>query len=131
MILDSSAVVAVILGERGHLRVVAAIEDASEVLIGAPTLFETELVITRRYGPRARALVLEFLEENEVLVTPFDGRHWELAAEAFLRYGKGRHPARLNYGDCMTYATARLAGEPLLFVGEDFRLTDLTPALAG
>ncbi len=129
MILDSSAVVAVILEEDGFGEIGEAVRLAPEVLIGAPTLFETELVITRRYGPRARTLVLDFLEENEVLVTPFDGRHWELAAEAFLRYGKGRHPARLNFGDCMTYATARLSGEPLLFVGDDFRRTDLTPAL--
>jgi len=62
-------------------------------------------------------------------VAPFNGRHSELAALAFLRYGKGRHPARLNYGDCMTYATARLADEPLLFVGEDFSKTDLRVAV--
>jgi ribonuclease VapC len=130
LILDSSAVVAVILGEDGHLRILERIEAAAEVVIGAPTLFETELVITKRLHSRARALVLRFLEENEVIVTPFDGRHWELAAEAFIRFGKGRHPARLNYGDCMTYATARFAAEPLLFVGEDFGKTDLTPALA-
>lgn len=129
MILDSSAIVAAIVGEQGHAQILDAIEDAAEVGIGAPTLVETELVLARRFHARSRLLVLKFLEENEVVVTPFDARHWELAAEAFLRYGKGRHSARLNLGDCMTYATARLAGEPLLFVGDDFHHTDLTPAL--
>jgi ribonuclease VapC len=60
-------------------------------------------------------------------VIPFDDRHWSVAAEAFIRYGKGRHPARLNYGDCMAYATAKVAGAPLLFVGDDFAKTDIVP----
>ena len=131
MIVDSSAAVSVILREDGYERLARAMREAPEAAIGAPTMFETELVIANRFGREARELVLVFLETNEVVVTPFDGRHWELAAEAFLRYGKGRHPARLNYGDCMTYATARLAAEPLLFVGDDFHRTDVTPALAG
>ena len=61
-------------------------------------------------------------------LVPFDERHREVAAEAFIRFGKGRHPAGLNYGDCMTYATARLAGDALLFIGEDFAQTDLALA---
>lgn len=129
MIVDSSAAVAVMLREAGYRVLAKALLEAPEVVIGAPTLFETELVLATRFGPRARHLVVDFLEENEVCVAPFDGRHWELAAEAFLRYGKGRHPARLNYGDCMTYATARLVGEPLLFVGEDFAKTDIAVAV--
>lgn len=74
-------------------------------------------------------ILSRFLEENEVVVTPFDDRHWGVAAEAFIRYGEGRHSAALNFGDCMTYATARLAEEPLLYVGEDFAQTDLVAAL--
>lgn len=129
MILDSSAAVSVILREEGYLTLKEAMSEAPEVAIGAPTLFETEIVVTRRYGRKGRALVASFLERNEVAILPFDGRHWDLAANTFLRFGKGRHPARLNYGDCMTYATASVAGEPLLFIGNDFSRTDLIPAL--
>jgi len=60
-----------------------------------------------------------------VIVIPFGTDHWTAAHDAFLRFGKGRHPARLNLGDCMTYATAKLAGEPLLCLGNDFAQTDL------
>lgn len=125
MILDSSAAVSVILREQGHKRLVSAMRAASRLYIGAPTQFETDVVVISRFDSRGRDLVTRFLEENEVLVVPFDDRHWDLAAEAFIRYGKGRHPARLNYGDCMTYATARLAEDPLLCVGNDFARTDL------
>lgn len=129
MILDSSAAVSVIFHEERNLVLLAAIGAAEEVSIGAPTLFETEIVVTGRYGRKGRALVASFLEKNDVSILPFDGRHWDLAADAFVRFGKGRHRARLNYGDCMTYATARVAGEPLLFIDDDFGRTDLTPVL--
>jgi ribonuclease VapC len=129
LILDSSAAVSVIFREENHRLLSRTMSASLEVAIGAPTLFETELVVTRRHDRQARLLVAEFLEEHDVAILPFDGRHWDLAADAFVRFGKGRHPARLNYGDCMTYATARVASEPLLFVGEDFGHTDLTPVL--
>jgi ribonuclease VapC len=64
----------------------------------------------------------------EVLVIPFGEPHWSAAATAFIRFGKGRHPAALNYGDCMTYATARVAERPLLYVGNDFAQTDIEAA---
>jgi ribonuclease VapC len=63
-----------------------------------------------------------------IVVVPFDMAHWEAAAQAFIRYGKGRHPAALNYGDCMTYATAQLAERPLLYIGNDFAQTDIEAA---
>lgn len=130
MILDSSAVVAVIRREQGYGRLVAAMDDAEVLAIGAPTLVETGIVTVGVFNTRGQALVSRFLQEREVAVTPFDERHWSVATEACIQYGKGRHPARLNYGDCMTYATARVADAPLLFVGNDFAKTDLTPALA-
>jgi ribonuclease VapC len=107
-----------------------ALSRASHVAVGAPTLFETAIVLIAREGVAGRSGLLRFLEDNEVAAIPFDGRHWEIAAEAFVRFGKGRHPARLNYGDCMTYATAWLAEAPLLCVGDDFARTDLPLALA-
>jgi ribonuclease VapC len=126
--LDSSAVIAVIRQEQGHEYLIEALEGASRIGIGAPTLTESSIVLVRRYGPAGRSILSRFLEENRVVTIPFDERHWVIAAEAFIRYGKSRHPAALNYGDCMTYATARIAGAPLLFVGEDFAKTDLDAA---
>ncbi|HET7574672.1 MAG TPA: type II toxin-antitoxin system VapC family toxin, partial [Solirubrobacterales bacterium] len=96
--------------------------------IGAPTLVEVTIVLVRRYGEVGRTALWNFLGERQVLAIPFDGRHWSAASDAFLRFGKGRHPARLNLGDCMTYAVARVAGEPLLFIGNDFAKTDIAPA---
>lgn len=127
--IDSSAVVATLLREKGYRRLEDAMSAASGIVIGAPTLFETSMVVTAVFDHRATGLLGRFLEEWGVAIAPFDARHWRVAAEAFARYGKGRsHPARLNYGDCMTYATARLAGRPLLFTGEDFGRTDLAVA---
>jgi ribonuclease VapC len=96
--------------------------------IGAPTLFEAAMVAIGRYEQRGHDLVAYFLKERGVELLPFGERHWEVAADAFDRYGKGRHPAGLNFGDCMTYASAYVAGEPLLFIGNDFVRTDLAPA---
>lgn len=129
MILDSSAVVAVIREENDEARLLEAIEKADRVGIGAPTLTETSIVLVRRMGIVGRLALGRFLERNHIVSIPFEERHWNVAAQAFIRYGKGRHPAALNYGDCMTYATAYLADHPLLFTGNDFAKTDLVPAL--
>jgi ribonuclease VapC len=127
VILDTSAVVAMIFREPDHYRL-ERILATSQAVIGAPTLFEAEIVVSRRLGDRGKALLARWLEQNEVLITPFGESHREVAGEAFLRYGKGRHSARLNFGDCMSYATAKVAGEPLLFIGNDFAKTDIPPA---
>lgn len=129
MILDSSAVIATLRRERDYARLRGALESAGAIAIGAPTVFEAGMVAAGRFGPGGTRLVDGFLAEWTVEVLPFDTRHWRVAAAAFARYGKGRrHPARLNYGDCMTYATARLAARPLLFTGADFARTDLAVA---
>jgi ribonuclease VapC len=83
------------------------------------------MVLTGRYGIRGNTLLGRFLQQNDVETIPFTDEHAEVALDAFNRFGKGRHKAALNYGDCMTYATAYLAHEPLLFVGDDFVHTDL------
>ncbi len=129
MILDSSAVVTMLIEEEGWRQLSEAVEAAEVVGIGAPTLVETDMVMLGRFDLRGGGLVAQFLEENHVIVIPFGSEHRHLAAEAFVRYGKGRHLARLNYGDCMTYATAHVANQPLLFTGSDFAQTDLIPAL--
>jgi ribonuclease VapC len=128
VIVDSSAVVAVLKREPLQEEMANKLEDAEVIAIGTPTLFETGIVTIGALGERGRGLLAQFLEAFEVEVIPFGGSHWEVAMEAFLRYGKGRHPAALNYGDCMTYATARLAEKPLLFVGKDFAQTDIQAA---
>lgn len=129
MILDSSAVVSMIIEEPGHERLLDAVADAAEVAIGAPTLVEVEMVMIGRSGSRGQSLVAQFLERNDVEVIAFHDAHRRAAADAFIDYGKGRRPAALNYGDCMTYATAYLGDHPLLFTGNDFAKTDLVPAL--
>src|SRR5581483_4641869 len=93
--------------------------------VGGPTLAETGIVLTARLGPSGRTLLARFVQETGLVVVPFGDEHWAAAIDAFLRFGKGRHPAALNFGDCLTYAVARLAGEPLLCLGDDFAKTDL------
>jgi ribonuclease VapC len=118
----------VLLQEQGHRQLAEVMDEAGIVGIGAPTLLETGLVMIGTFGLHGRGLLAQFLEEQEIVVVPFDDRHGRVAAEAFVQYGKGRHPAALNFGDCMTYATASLADEPLLYVGDDFARTDLVAA---
>lgn len=125
MILDSSAIVALICREPGHDALIDKIAAAQHLAVGAPTLAETELTLTIKLGYDAGALVEQFLAETGTQVLPFQRDHVSIFLEAFLRYGKGRHRARLNMGDCFTYATAKIAGQPLLFVGDDFTQTDL------
>lgn len=128
MIVDSSAVVAVLKREPLQEEMATKLANADVVAIGAPTLFETDMVTIGALGKRGRAVIAQFLESFEVEVIPFGDNHWQVAAEAFMRFGKGRHPAALNYGDCMTYATAKVAGEPLLYIGNDFAQTDIESA---
>lgn len=128
MILDSSAVVAVLLEEPGHEELERKMREQDVLAIGAPTLFETGIVMVNASGEGGRAAISRFRGDLNVVVVPFGQPHCEAAADAFARFGKGRHPAALNYGDCMTYATARLAGRPLLFIGDDFAQTDIEAA---
>jgi len=92
---------------------------------GAPTVVESALVLSSRIRRNSRVLLNEFLREAEVEIIPFTRDHYDVAIDAFERYGKGRHAAALNFGDCMTYAVARIAGMPLLFTGNDFSKTDI------
>lgn len=98
------------------------------VAAGAPTLAETGIVLHARLGETSRGLLERILDELGIQEIPFGEIHWREAVDAFRRFGKGRHPAGLNFGECLTYAAAKLASEPLLFVGEDFTRTDLDPA---
>ncbi len=128
MIVDSSALLCVIFREKGHEEVLRRLLDDPAPAMGAPTLAETGIVLEARLGPGARGLLERFLDEVGMQEIPFGELHWREAVDAYRRYGKGRHPASLNFGDCMTYAVAALAGEPLLFLGDDFAKTDLNDA---
>jgi ribonuclease VapC len=128
MVLDSSAIVAIHLREPGHERLIERIDAAEVVVVGVPTLLESAVVLTARLGRDARPMVFAFLRRLEAEVVPFNEEHLDAAATAFIRFGRGRHPAALNFGDCMSYAVASVAGLPLLFTGEDFRRTDIAQA---
>ena len=125
MILDSSAILAILLRENGFEPLVEKLASAPTAGVGAPTLAEAGIVLSARIGPEAKPLLTTFLADTEIVVVPFGEIHWRTAVDAFQRYGKGRHRAGLNFGDCMSYATANLAEQPLLCTGSDFAKTDL------
>jgi ribonuclease VapC len=125
VLLDSSAIVAVMLREPGWEILRDRIDGAGSIEIGAPTLLEAHLVLTNRTGRDALPLLDAFTREIGAQVIPFTEAHWRAGAEGFLRYGKGRHGAGLNFGDCMAYGAARVTGLPLLYKGADFGLTDV------
>jgi ribonuclease VapC len=125
VIVDSSAIIAILLKEPGYERLRDGLAVAEQASIGAPTVVESSMVLCARLGRAGKTLLARFLEEAEIEVLEFTADHWTVAADAFIHYGKGRHPAGLNFGDCMTYAVAKLAGEPLLCLGDDFPATDL------
>lgn len=128
MTLDSSALIAILFAEPGYLRLVDRILEADHVRVGAPTLVETSLVFAGRKGARSAESVEGLVRELAATVVPFGEAEWRVAADAFRRFGRGRHAASLNYGDCLAYATAQAGRDTLLFVGDDFSKTDITPA---
>ena len=132
MTLDTSALVAVLFSEPGYLDLVDRMLEADAVRIGAPTLVEASLVFEgrrgRQTGRRIDDPVADLIKELGVTVVPFGEAEWRGATDAFIRFGRGRHKASLNFGDCLAYATAAVAGDTLLFVGDDFRQTDIQSA---
>ena len=129
MIVDASALLAVVLDEPDSRRFAETIAGSSRALMPAPTWFEVAMVIdikgddlaSRRFDEAVRSLRIELIA--------FTPEHAELAREARRVYGRRRHPARLNFGDCMVYGVAKAEREPLLFKGNDFAQTDIEPAL--
>jgi ribonuclease VapC len=125
VIVDSSAVIAILLRETGWESLLDHLASAPTAGIGAPTLVETGIVLAARLGIPGKSLLARFIHEAELGVIPFTDQHWPVAVDAYLRFGKGRHPAALNFGDCLTYAVSQVTGQPLLCVGDDFARTDL------
>jgi ribonuclease VapC len=125
MIVDSSAIVAIFFQEEGFEALTHKLAEADEAGIGAPTLVEASIVLSARLGQDARPILARFLDATNIVVVPFSKAHFGMAVGAWLKYGKGQHPAGLNYGDCLAYAVSKATGAPLLCVGEDFPKTDL------
>jgi ribonuclease VapC len=128
MILDSSAVIAILLEERGFERLLDKADTARSVSIGAPALLETKIALSRKATGDASLRLGEFLEGSRIGIVSFTAEHLTAAFGAFERFGKGRHPAKLNFGDCMSYAIAYVSRQPLLFIGDDFSKTDIEAA---
>jgi ribonuclease VapC len=126
--LDSSALIAILFGEAGYLELVDLILDANAVRAGTPTLTETAIVMTARRRTSGARELASLLEELDVTAVSFGPAHHDAAVRAFEKYGRGRHKAALNFGDCLSYAVAKVAGDSLLFVGGDFAHTDIRPA---
>lgn len=125
MIVDTSALAAIVFKEPEHHVLVAKLAGSGPRGVGTPTIVECGILFTARLGVDARALLVRLLQEFEIAVVPFGDEHWRAAVGAFDRFGKGRHPAGLNFGDCFAYSVAHLSGEPLLCTGGDFAKTDL------
>lgn len=126
MIVDSSALVTVACKDPGYLLLLDRLRLEFFLGIGTPTLVETGILLAARLQRDVEGLVDRTKEEFELVEIPFDDRHWREALSAYWRYGRGRHPANLNFGDCCAYAVARLAHEPLLHLDAGLRATDLT-----
>ena len=129
MIVDSSAMLAIALGEDGHERYVGAIVDAAKARISAANWFESFMVVEGRGDAVASERLEAFIQHASIEIAPVMPEHAVAARSAWRRFGRGRHKARLNYGDCFAYALSNLTGEPLLFKGDDFTHTDIRPAL--
>jgi ribonuclease VapC len=128
MVIDTSAIVAIFFNEADAQRYRESIVDDPVRMISAATVVETSMVIEARFGEAGGAELDLWLHKADVEIIAVTEEHADLARRAWRRYGKGRHPAGLNFGDCFSYALAALSGEPLLFKGNDFAQTDIRAA---
>ncbi len=128
MIVDTSALAAIVFQEPGYDTVLARLATSGACAVGTPTLVEAGILLSARLRSDARPLIARLLQELDIVPVPFGDEHWRAAVSAFVLYGKGRHAASLNFGDCLAYAVAKLSSEPLLCVGDDFAQTDIVLA---
>jgi ribonuclease VapC len=127
---DTSAIIAVLLGEDDAESMVGALaSNAGDVGISAATLVETRIVAEAKQGTAAAADLRTLLTAIDADIVAVDADQADIAAAAWMRFGRGRHPAALNFGDCFSYALAKSLGAPLLFKGNDFAQTDIASAL--
>jgi len=129
MIVDSSAIVAILKQEPDWKEFLSTLNAANEISISAGTYFEISIVIGRLNNPIMNRQIDELMEEFSILIEPFTAEQAQIARQAYRDYGRGSgHPANLNFGDCFAYALARVKREPLLFKGDDFAHTDVRSA---
>ncbi|GAB3812511.1 type II toxin-antitoxin system VapC family toxin [Tessaracoccus terricola] len=128
MIVDTSALMSVILGEPDAEHLLSLMSGANELAVSAATLVEAGIVAEAKGGHEAADDLQALLADLECSVVPLDQEQSLAALEAWRRFGKGRHPAALNLGDCFAYAAAKVAGRPLLYKGQDFSQTDIAAA---
>jgi len=131
LVVDTSAAVAVILAEPGSEELAGRLEDALVRLMSAATRVELGIVIEARLWPAGQDVIERFLRDAKVDVVPVDADLADRAMSGWRRYGKGRHPAGLNWGDCFTYALADRTGHPVLCTGDDFAATDIAVVRPG
>lgn len=125
MVIDTSAALAILFDEPEHDRLAELIAEDATRLMSAASRVETGIVIESRRGAGGRKDFEAMLHAAGIQEVDFTAAHAKLALDAWRRYGKGNHPARLNFGDCCVYALCKATGEPLLFKGDDFSKTDL------
>ena len=128
MIIDTSALVAILYREPEAAAFAQRVHDADICRISVASHLELTMVVERQLGPEGMRQAEAFLRRAGVIVEPVTVEQGELARQAFLDFGKGRHKAGLNFGDCFSYALAKATGEPLLFKGDDFSQTDIAAA---
>jgi ribonuclease VapC len=126
--IDTSAIIAILFKE-AEAEAFQSIVESNPSIVTGPILIEAFMVLTGRGIENPEAELKDFIEGNNVDVLSFDQHMTALAQDAFLRFGKGRHAAKLNFGDCMSYALAKSQGVPLLYKGDDFALTDIERAI--
>ena len=129
MVVDSSALISILLGEPEADTPARALAYSADTAMTAANWLETALVITSRAGAQGERLLGDLMERTGIRVVAADSELARLALAGWLRFGRGRHPAGLNFGDCFSYALARQRGEALLFKGDDFGKTDVTPVV--
>jgi ribonuclease VapC len=125
MVIDTSALLAILLNEEDAEQYAEKIASDPKRILSAVSHLETSIVIMARKGPAGGRELDILLHRSRIETVAFTAEQADIAREAWLQYGKGRHPAALNLGDCSSYALSRVSGHPLLFKGEDFALTDV------
>lgn len=125
MVIDTSALAAIFFDEPERQKFLAAIAAAGSRLVSAANVLETGIVVEGRQGESAGREFDLFIVRANLQIVPVDAEQADLARSAWRKYGKGRHPAGLNFGDCFSYALAKSSGEPLLAKGTDFAKTDI------
>jgi ribonuclease VapC len=128
MVLDTSALIAYLNGEPEAERLKGALLQADSLFLSAASLVEAGIVAGGQKGEAGERRLDRLLRRLRVEIVPVTADHAEVARDAYRRFGKGNHPARLNFGDCFSYALAHALGRPLLFVGDDFSRTDVEVA---